>query len=304
MGLRVQRAIASRLVFSKVREQLGGRIATLISGAAPLSKDLAEFFFAIGMPVYEGYGLTETSPVIAVNYPGHVKLGTVGPVIENVEVKLGELSEDLTGHAGFEILVRGPNVTPGYYFLEEENRQAFTEGWFRTGDLGNLDADNYLTITGRKKNLLKTSGGKYVSPERLENLFQGHPYVHQLVVLGDARKFVGALVVPNFVRLEAYAHERGMSFKDRKGLVSNPEVRAYVQGLIDEATRWLPPHERIRQIVLLPNEFTVDSGELSVTLKVKRGVVEERHKDLIEEMFSRRAPESQAAAALAERRSL
>jgi long-chain acyl-CoA synthetase len=303
-GLRLKHVISDRLVYRKVRQQLGGRIATLISGAAPLSKDLAEFFFAIGMPVYEGYGLTETSPVIAVNYPGHVKLGTVGPVIEDVQVKLGEESEDITGRAGREILVRGPNVTPGYYHLEAENRQAFVGGWFRTGDLGVLDTEGYLAITGRKKNLFKTSGGKYVAPEKLENLFQGHPYIYQLVVLGDARKFVGALIVPNFARLEEYARQRGIAFRDRKELVHNPEVHAYMQGLVDETTRWLPPHEKIRQIVLLPAEFTIDSGELSATLKVKRSVVEERYKDVIEEMFARHALESQTAAALAERRSV
>ncbi|PYV07930.1 MAG: long-chain fatty acid--CoA ligase, partial [Acidobacteria bacterium] len=213
LGPRLKRAVADALVFSKVRAQLGGRIRFLISGAAPLSRELAEFFFVMGLPVYEGYGLTETSPVVAVNYPGHVRLGTVGRVIPGVEVKLGEEVDLEDGSSGREILVRGPNVTAGYYHLEEENRGSFVDGWFRTGDLGSLDADGFLSITGRRKNLFKTSGGKFVSPEKLENLFQGHPYVHQIVVLGAARKFVGALVVPNFERLEAYARSQGFAFK-------------------------------------------------------------------------------------------
>ena len=213
---------------------MGGRLTTVLSGAAPLSRELGEFFCSLGLPIYEGYGLTETSPVIAVNYPGHFKLGTVGPIIRDVEVKLGEECEDAEGHAGREILVRGPNVTPGYYHLEEENREAFLDGWFRTGDLGSLDSDGYLSITGRKKNLFKTSGGKYVSPEKLESIFQGHPYIHQLVVLGDARKFVGAVIVPNFGRLEEYARSHGMAFGDREELVSLPEINAFVQHQIDE----------------------------------------------------------------------
>ncbi len=296
-ALRLKHAFADRLVFSKVREQLGGRVETLISGAAPLSRDLAEFFYAIGLPVYEGYGLTETSPVIAVNYPGHVRLGTVGPVIAGMEVKFGEADDDEEAGSGREILVRGPNVTPGYYHLGGENRQAFVEGWFRTGDLGTQDGDGYLTITGRKKNLFKTSGGKYVSPEKLENIFQGHTYVHQIVVLGDKRKFVGALIVPNFARLEKYAREHDIAFTDREELVMLPEISTFMQEQMDEATRWLPPHERVRQIVLLPKEFTTDSGELSATLKVKRRVVEERYRELIEEMFSRHAPQPQRVTA-------
>jgi long-chain acyl-CoA synthetase len=296
-GLRLKQAFADRLVFSKVREQLGGRIETLISGAAPLSRDLAEFFYTIGLAVYEGYGLTETSPVIAVNYPGHVRLGTVGPILAGVEVKFGEASQDEEGGSGREILVRGPNVSPGYYHPDSENLEAFVDGWFRTGDLGTLDADGYLAITGRSKNLFKTSGGKYVSPEKLENLFQGHSYVYQIVVLGDKRKFVGALIVPNFARLENYARSHGIFFSGREELVMLPEINSFMQQQVDEAVRWLPPHEKIRQIVLLPEAFTIDSGELSATLKVKRRVVEECYRELIDEMFSRRPPQWERAAA-------
>jgi long-chain acyl-CoA synthetase len=295
--LRLKHAIADRLIFSKIREQLGGRIAILASGAAPLARELAEFFHAVGLPVYEGYGLTETSPVVAINYPGHTKLGTVGPLLGGVEVKFGEENLDPEGGLGREILVKGPNVSPGYYHMEEENRVAFEGGWFHTGDLGAIDEEGNLRITGRKKNLFKTSGGKYVSPEKLENLFQSHPYIQQIVVLGDGCKFVGALVTPVFARLEAHARVKGVTFQTREELVAHPEIRAFMQQLVDETTRWLPPHERIRQIVLLPRELTMAEDEVSATLKVKRRVVEEKYREAIKEMFSRRAPPAPASGA-------
>ena len=295
LGLRLKHAFTDRLVCSKVREQLGGRVYMLISGAAPLSKDLAEFFYALGLPVYEGYGLTETSPVVAVNCPGRTRLGTVGQVIPRVEVKLSEEETDSEGRSGREILVRGPSVTVGYHNLEEVNRAAFVDGWLRTGDLGSFDADGYLKITGRKKNLFKTSGGKYVSPEKLENLFQGDPYIYQIAVLGDGRKYIGALIVPDFARLQAYARSQGISFQNRQELVANPDIQALIRRQVDEATRFLPRHEKIRRFVLLPRELTTASGELSATLKVKRPVVKERYRAQIEEMFSHHAPQNQGS---------
>ena len=294
--LRLKQTAADRLIFSKVRDQLGGRIKVLASGSAPLARELAEFFYAMDLPIYEGYGLSETSPVIALNYPGHTKLGTVGPLIGGVEVKFGEESHESESGAGREILVRGPGVSPGYFRLDEENGFAFQDGWFRTGDLGAMDKDGYLCITGRKKNLFKTSGGKYVSPEKLENLFQSHPYVQQIVVLGDGRKFVGALVTPVFQRLEDQAREQGLVFKTREELVSHPVIHAFMQQVVDESTHWLAPHERIRQIVLLPRELTMSEGEVSATLKIKRRVIEEKYRDAIEEMFSRHAPQPQKTA--------
>jgi long-chain acyl-CoA synthetase len=297
LGLRLKHALADRLICSRVREQLGGRVYMLISGAAPLSKDLGEFFFALGLPVYEGYGLTETSPVVAVNCPGRTKLGTVGPVIPRVEVKLSEEEIDSEGAVGREILVRGPSVTAGYYHLEEVNRASFVDGWLRTGDLGSFDSDGYLKITGRKKNLFKTSGGKYVAPEKLENLFQGHPYIYQIAVLGDGRKFVGALIVPHFTLLMAYARSQGISFQNRQELVAHPDIQALIRRQLDEATCWLPRHEKIRRFILLPQEFSIASGDLSVTLKVRRRVVEEKYRAQIEEMFNHRAPPVQSVPA-------
>ncbi len=293
LSLRWKRALADRLVFRKIRSQMGGRLRTLVSGAAPASSELLEFFFAIGLPVYEGYGLSETSPTISVNYPGAVKIGTVGRVLEGVEVRLGEAEDGPQEGSGREILVRGPNVMPGYYHLDDENRRAFTNGWFHTGDLGAMDSDGFLTITGRKKNLFKTSGGKYVSPEKLENLFQGDSIVSQILVLGEGRKFAGALVVPHFARLEEFADAKGISFASREELTRNAAVTSFVQSRVDAACQSLPPHERIRQIVLLANEFSIERGELSATLKVKRGVVEREYGEQIEEMFQRRAPETE-----------
>jgi len=297
LGLRLKHALADRLICSRVREQLGGRVYMLISGAAPLSKDLGEFFFALGLPVYEGYGLTETSPVVAVNCPRRAKLGTVGPVIPRVEVKLSEEEIDSEGAVGREILVRGPSVTAGYYHLEEVNRASFVDGWLRTGDLGSFDSDGYLKITGRKKKLFKTSGGKYVAPEKLENLFQGHPYIYQIAALGDGRKFVGALIVPHFTLLMAYARSQGISFQNRQELVAHPDIQALIRRQLDEATCWLPRHEKIRRFILLPQEFSIASGDLSVTLKVRRRVVEEKYRAQIEEMFNHRAPPVQSVPA-------
>jgi long-chain acyl-CoA synthetase len=214
-----------------------------------------------------------------------------------VEIKLSEEEIDSEGRAGREILVRGPSVTAGYYRLEEVNRAAFVDGWFRTGDLGGFDSDGYLRITGRKKNLFKTSGGKYVSPEKLENLFQGDPYIYQIAVLGDGRKFVGALIVPDFTRLMTYAGSQGISFQNREELVADPDIQALIRRQVDEATRWLPQNEKIRQFVLLPQEFTIASGELSATLKVKRRVLEERYRAQIEHMFSQHAPPVQSPCA-------
>lgn len=285
LSLRVKRAAASALIYSKVRARLGGRIHTMISGAAPLARGLVEFFHAVGLPVYEGYGLTETSPVIAVNYPGHVRLGTVGPPIPGVAVKLGEEISSEDGAAGREILVRGPNVASSYYHNQGASREAFTEGWFHTGDLGELDGDGFLRITGRKNNLFKTSGGKYISPDKIENLFQGHPYVAQIVVVGEARRFVTALVVPHFARLEEYARTHGIAVQNREELVAHPAITAFFQNQVDEVCHSLAPHEHIRRVRVLPREFTLESGELTPTQKIKRRVIREKYGAAIEKLY-------------------
>jgi long-chain acyl-CoA synthetase len=203
-----------------------------------------------------------------------------------VEVRLEEEDLDNAGGIVGEILVRGPNVTPGYYGREAEHRGAFSDGWFRTGDLGTLDADGYLRITGRKKSLFKIASGKYIAPEKVENLFQGHPYVHQIMVLGSGQRSVGALIVPHFERLEEYARQQQIEFENREKLVNNPQIRVFFQSQLDEATRTLATQEIIHYFILLPCEFTTASGDLSVTLKIKRRVVEERYREQIERMYS------------------
>ena len=299
VGLRLRHSLVDALVFCKVRERFGGRLRVMICGAAPLSRELLEFFYAVGLPVYEGYGLTETSPVISVNYPGSARLGTVGKVIRGVEVKLDDQLVDGDGMAGREILVRGPNVMRGYYKLEGENRSAFLDGWFRTGDLGALDADGFLTITGRKKNLFKTSGGKYISPEKLENLFQQNPFVSQIFIVGEGRKFVSALVVPNFAPLEAFARTHRIEWARREDLILKPEIAALYEREIERETQCLAPHEKIRQFTLLPSEFTLEAGEISATQKIRRHIVEDHCREFIEAMYRRQAPESQPAASSA-----
>lgn len=294
-SLRLRHGVADRLVFSKIRERLGGRVNVIFSGSAPLSPDIALFFWAVGLKVYEGYGLTETSPVIAVNRPGRTRLGTVGPIIPAVEVQLSTKYFDEEGRVGREILVRGPNVSPGYYHLDDENREAFADGWFHTGDLGSIDADGYLAITGRKKHLFKTSGGKYVPPEKLENLFQTEPYVAQVLVVGDRRKFVSALIVPNLPLLETYARAQGIVCESREELVKNLKIREYMEQRVERLMAPLPPHERVRQIALLSREFSIASGELSPTQKVRRQAVEEHYHDLIEEIYQRSVPQPHVA---------
>ena len=298
-GMRLKSLLADALVFSKVRDRFGGRLRVMICGAAPLSGELMDFFFAVGLPVYEGYGLTETSPVISVNYPGATRLGTVGRIIRGVEVKLDDQRVDGDGKAGREILVRGPNVMGGYYRLDGENRAAFVDGWFRTGDLGALDADGFLSITGRKKNLFKTSGGKYISPEKLENLFQQNPFVSQIFIVGEGRKFVSALVVPNFAPLEAFARTHRIEWARREDLILKPEIAALYEREIARETRFLAPHEKIRQFTLLPSEFTLEAGEISATQKIRRHIVEDHCREFIEAMYRRQAPESQPAASSA-----
>lgn len=293
--LRFSHALADRLVSAKVRARFGGNVKYLISGSAPLSPEIAEFFYAMGLPVYEGYGLTETSPVISVNYPGAVRLGTVGPVLQGVEVSFAEALDADEGKQGREILVRGPNVSPCYYKLEAETSLAHRDGWFHTGDLGSRDADGFLSITGRKKNLLKTSGGKYISPERIEALFQGHPQIAQMMVLGDRRHFVAALIVPNFTSLEAWARENGIAFSSREELIAQPAVQNFMQEQVDLACRPLAPFEQIHQIALLAQGFSIESGELSPSLKVRRFVVEERYRDLIDSIYARQPAKSRAA---------
>jgi long-chain acyl-CoA synthetase len=275
--LRLEFALADRLVFSKIKQRTGGRLRLFISGGAPLAREIAEFFGSAGMLVCEGYGLTETSPVITCNRPDHVKPGTVGIPLEGVEVKIAEDGE---------ILTRGPHVMKGYYRKPEATAEAIDpDGWFHTGDIGLVDADGFLVITDRKKDIIVTSGGKNIAPQPIENRLKTNRFFTEVVMIGNRRNFAAALVVPNFDALEAWAHAKGIAAIDRQELVRRPEVAEHYMRLVDEMTPDLATFEKIRKITLLTRDLTQESGELTPTLKVKRRVVEEKYKPLIDRMY-------------------
>jgi long-chain acyl-CoA synthetase len=275
--LRAKFALADRLVFSKIKARTGGRLQLFISGGAPLAREIAEFFGAAGMLVCEGYGLTETSPVITCNRPGHVKPGTVGLPLEHVEVRIAEDGE---------ILTRGPHVMKGYFRKPEATAEAIDrEGWFHTGDIGYVDGDGFLVITDRKKDIIVTSGGKNIAPQPVENRLKTNKFFAEVVMIGNKRNFASALVVPNFEALETWARERGLPAVSRDELVRRPEVVAHYAGLVDQMTSDLAQFEKIKKVALLTKEFSQESGELTPTLKVKRRVVEERFKATIDAMY-------------------
>ena len=277
-GLALTKAIADKLVFSKLRARTGGRIRFFVSGAAPLSADIAKFFYSAGLPVIEGYGLTESSPVLTLNPLERIKLGTVGRIIPGVELKIA---------ADGEILARGPNIMKGYYKQPEATKEAIDdEGWLHTGDIGELDSDNYLKITDRKKELIKTAGGKYIAPQLVEGLVKRNKFVANAVLYGDRRKFPIVLVVPNYDNLERWARERNLSYSSRAELLALPDVHAKVEREVMDAVKSLAKFETPKKVVLIEDDFTIESGELTPTLKVKRRVVEKRYKDLIDAAYA------------------
>lgn len=276
-GLRLRKALAGRLVFNRILERTGGRIRFFVSGGAPLAKDIAEFFYALGLTILEGYGLTETSPVISVNTFEKLRFGSVGPSIPGIDVKIADDGE---------ILVRGPIVMQGYNNLEEETRKAFSGDWFHTGDIGYLDDDGFLYVTDRKKDLIVTSGGKNVAPQVLENLVRMNPYVSGVVVVGARRKFISAVIVPDFVRLEEYARSHNIPFGNFEELVADSRILDFYMKEIDLACRGLAPFERIKKIVLLPRDFELEAGEVTPTLKIRRHIVEEKYRREIDRLYS------------------
>jgi long-chain acyl-CoA synthetase len=274
--LRLKLALADRLVFSKIQARTGGRLQLFISGGAPLAKEIAEFFGAAGMLVCEGYGLTETSPVITCNRPDRMKPGTVGLPLDGVEVKIAEDGE---------ILSRGPHIMLGYFGRPEATREAIdADGFFHTGDLGHVDPDGFLVITDRKKDIIVTSGGKNIAPQPIENKLKTNRFFTEVVMIGDRRKFPVALVVPNYEVLAAWAKERGLG-GTREELVKRQEVVDHYLGLVSSLTGDLAQFEKIKKLALLPRELTQEAGEITPTLKVKRRVVEERYRALIDEMY-------------------
>jgi long-chain acyl-CoA synthetase len=269
--------LADKLVYSKVRAGMGGRGQVFISGGAPLGRELAEWFSWIGIRIHEGYGLTETSPVIAVNTPRDHKLGTVGKPLGNIDVKIADDGE---------ILVRGPSVFKGYWKRPEETVNAFVDGWFKSGDIGNLDADGFLSVTDRKKDLLKTSGGKFIAPQPIENSLKHNALIAEAIIVGDKRKFPAVVISPYFALLEDWARTNQVTFQSRSELVSHPKVQALYDGIVEDVNRNLARFEKLKRVILVPDEFTPADGTLTHTMKVRRRAVEERYRKLIEDVYA------------------
>ena len=274
-ALDLQYKLASKLVYSKIVEKTGGRVHFFVSGGAPLSGDVAEFFFAIGITILEGYGLTETSPVLTCNTFEKMKFGSVGPPVPGVEIKIAPDGE---------ILARGPNVMKGYYKKEADTREVFEGGWFHTGDIGHFDEEGFLVITDRKKDILVTAGGKNVAPQPIENQLKTNPYIQTAVVVGMGRKFISALIVPDFDKLEAYARSKGIPFGSRRELVEKEEIVAFILAEVNRSTPQLASYERIKKVILLERDFNADT-ELTPSLKVKRHIVETAFKDKIDTLY-------------------
>jgi long-chain acyl-CoA synthetase len=270
--------LASSLIFGKWREAMGGRIRIFVSGGAALSEEIGYIFSGAGLPIVQGYGLTETSPVITASTLEDNRIGTVGQPIRNVEVRLANDGE---------IETRGPNVMQGYWQKTEQTREVFTDdGWFRTGDIGAIDGEGFLTITDRKKELLKTSGGKYVAPQPIEQMIKGSRFVNQVVLIGNGRKFPAALIVPDWERLESYAKLKGIAATTHEDLCRHPRIIDLFERQIASLTPDLAQYEQVKRIALLDHELTIESGELTPTLKVKRRVVDDKYRDVIDRLYA------------------
>ncbi|HEX7407178.1 MAG TPA: long-chain fatty acid--CoA ligase [Candidatus Binatia bacterium] len=277
-GLALQAALADRLVFSKIQGVLGGRTKFMISGGAPLAPEIAEFFHASGLLILEGYGLTETTPILTVNQPDKFKFGTVGLPLSCVTLKIA---------ADGEILAKGPNIALGYYNRPDATREAWDEeGWFHTGDIGEIDAEGFLRITDRKKDLIKTSGGKYVAPQNVENLLKTQPHISQAVVIGDRRKYCVTVLTLDHDEVQAWAAREHIHLPaDRSQWADDARVRALIDAEVAEVNRRLASYESLKYHRILPRDFSVETGELTPSLKVKRKVIAERYRDLIEDMY-------------------
>jgi long-chain acyl-CoA synthetase len=269
--------LASKLVFAKIREAFGGEVKTFVSGGAPLGMDSAGWFADAGIRIFEGYGLTETSPVIALNFPEAHRIGTVGKALPNVECRFAEDGE---------LEVKGPSVFAGYWRKERETAEAFTvDGWFKTGDIGNIDSDGFLSITDRKKELLKTSGGKLIAPQPIENKLKAHALVGQAALVGDKHKFASVLISPNFVALEAWAAAHGVVNGDRRTLVADAKVVAAYQKIVEQVNATLAPFEDMKRLKVVAEEWSIETEELTPSMKLKRRVVEKKYAAEIAEFY-------------------
>jgi len=273
---RLQHKIALAIVFKKIRSRVGGRVRFFISGSAPLARNIIEFFHAAGLPVLEGYGLTETSPVVTVNTLTHWRFGTVGRPLRGEEVRI---------ESDGEIVVRGDNVMQGYLKKADDTAAVLKDGWFYTGDIGEIDKDGYLSVTDRKKDLIATAGGKKIAPQPIENRMRQQPMVAEAIMVGNGRPYITMLIVPNYPRLDAWASAAGIDASDKTKLVASPEVQKLYQDIVNGVNATLAQFERIKSFALLDAELTTAGGDLTPTLKVRRKIVEAHFKDKIDEMY-------------------
>ncbi|HET6398586.1 MAG TPA: long-chain fatty acid--CoA ligase [Candidatus Thermoplasmatota archaeon] len=281
-------ARAQRLVLHKIQERVGGRLRYFVSGGAALSKEIETFFWACGVPILQGYGLTETSPVCAVNLPGAMRFGSVGRVIPGVQCRIDTdaWSDVAKQFPEGEICFKGPNVFQGYWKNKEATKEAFDrDGWFRTGDIGYLDADGFLFITDRKKEIIVMSNGKKVAPQPIENELKMQPHIAQAAVLGEQRNYIAALIVPDWEQLEKFAQQNGIAVQDRERLCADPRVVSLIEGEVEAVNRRLSRFEQVKKFWIVPRDWTVDSGELTPSLKLKRRVIHEKWGDLISKLY-------------------
>jgi long-chain acyl-CoA synthetase len=273
--------LANRLLFSKIKAALGGRMEIFISGGAPLSRDLIDWYGCIGIRIYEGYGLTETSPVIALNNPNCARPGSVGPVLKNVQVRIAPDGE---------ILVKGPSVFKGYWNMPEETAKAFEDGWFHTGDVGEVDEEGFLFVTDRKKDLIKTSGGKFIAPQPIEGRLKANALVGEAAIIGDRRKFPSVVLAPNFPELEEWAKQRKLQWNSRDDLIAHPQVCALYQEIVEDINKDLARYEKLKKLLLVADEFSIANGALTPTMKLKRRFIEERYRGKLDELYAEEAP--------------
>ncbi len=272
----LQWRLADKLFYSKVKAALGGRAEFFVSGGAPLSRDTLDWYAGMGIRICEGYGLTETSPVIALNSPQCFRAGSVGRLLKNVEVRVAEDNE---------ILVKGPSVFKGYWNMPEETAKVFQGDWFHTGDVGHVDEDGFLFITDRKKDLIKTSGGKFIAPQPIEGKLKAHTLIAEAAVLADRRKFASAVIAPNFDALEYWARENRVTYASREDLVANAQVFALFESVIAEVNKNLAQFEKIKKFLLVSDEFSIANNALTPTMKLKRRFVEERYREQVDQLY-------------------